>query len=59
MLRDTLASLDELVEAREQVRARLSAAASSRVLKLEKAIRATLDPSEAYNDVPGQDPHSR
>ena len=59
MLRDTLASLDDLPDAREQVRSRLPAAATPRVLKIEKAIRASLDPSEAYNDVPGRDPHSR
>ncbi|MBM2812776.1 MAG: hypothetical protein HW416_3535, partial [Chloroflexi bacterium] len=29
------------------------------VLTLETTIRAGLDPSEAYNDVPGRDPHSR
>jgi hypothetical protein len=26
---------------------------------IEKAIRARLDPGEAYNDVPGRAPHSR
>jgi hypothetical protein len=59
MVRDTLASLDNLPAAREQVRARLPAAAVPRVRSLENAIRASLDPSEAYNDVPGRDPHSR
>lgn len=59
MLRDTIASLDDLPEAREQVRARLPATAIPRVLRLEKAIRARLNPTEAYNDVPGRDPHSR
>lgn len=59
MLRDTLASLDHLPRAREQVRARLPAAATPRVRKIEKTIRASLDPSEAYNDVLGRDPHSR
>jgi hypothetical protein len=59
MVRDSLASLDALPQARDQVRTRLSAAAHPRVLKLEKAIRAGLDPSEAYNDVPGRDPHWR
>jgi len=59
MVRDTLASLDNLPAAREQVRARLPAAAISTVRSLENAIRASLDPSEAYNDVPGRDPHSR
>lgn len=59
MVRDTLVSLDELPRAREQVRARLPPAANPRVPTIEKAIRARLDPSEAYNDVPGRDPHSR
>jgi hypothetical protein len=31
----------------------------SRVLKLEKAIRANLDLTEAYNGLPARDPHSR
>jgi len=59
MLRDTLASLDELPEARQQVRTRLPATAIPRVLTLATTIRASLDPSEAYNDVPGCDPQSR
>lgn len=59
MASDTLASLHDLPDAREQVRARLPAAVTSKVLKLEKAIRASLHPGEAYNDVPGRDPHSR
>ena len=59
MVRDTLVSLDELPHACAQVRARLPPAAHPRVLTLEKTIRARLDPSEAYNDVPGRDPHSR
>jgi hypothetical protein len=59
MLRDTLASLDALPKARQQVRTRLPATATPRVLTLETTIRAGLDPSEAYNDVPNRDPHSR
>lgn len=59
MVRDTLASLHELPDAREQVRARLPPAVSPRVMEIEKAIRASLDPTEAYNDVPGRVPHSR
>lgn len=59
MVRDSLASLAELPKARERVRARLPAAAIPTVLKLEKTIRAGLEPAEAYNDVPGRDPHSR
>jgi len=59
MLRDTLASLDKLPGARENVRARLPVHASSRVRGLETAIRSQLDPAEAYNDVTGRDPQSR
>ena len=59
MVRDTLASLDKLPKAREQVRTRLPATATPRVLKLEKPIRASLHPAEAYNDVPARSPHSR
>jgi hypothetical protein len=59
MVRDTLTSLDHLPEAREEVRARLPAAAIPRVHSLERVIRTSLDPSEAYNDVPNRDPHSR
>ena len=59
MVNDTLASLHDLPNARQQVRARLPATATTRVLKLEKAIRAGLHPGEAYNDVPSRDPHSR
>ena len=59
MVRDTLASLHQLPDAREQVRTRLPPAVSPRVMEFEKAIRTSLDPTEAYNDVPGHDPHSR
>jgi hypothetical protein len=59
MIRDTLASLEALPAARAHVRAQLSAVATTRVHTLEPVIRASLDPTEAYNDVPGRDPHSR
>ncbi len=59
MLRDTLASLDLLPSVRDQLRQRLSPTALQRVLKLEGPIRAGLDQREAYNDVPGRDPHLR
>jgi hypothetical protein len=58
MVRDTLTSLRKLPDAREQVRARMPTSLSHRVMEIEKAIRASLDPTEAYNDVPGH-PHSR
>lgn len=59
MVSDTLASLHKLPHAREQVRARLPPAVAPRVLTLETTVRATLHPAEAYNDVPGSNPHSR
>ena len=59
MVSDTLAALHDLPGVRQQLRARLPPAATPRVLKLEKAIRAGLHPGEAYNDVPSRDPHSR
>ena len=59
MARDTLVSLEALPNARAQVRARLRAAASAALHTLEPTIRASLDPREAYNDVPGRDPQNR
>jgi hypothetical protein len=59
MLRDTFAALDQLPDVRAQIRTRLPSAATSTVLRLEPAIQASLDPREAYNDVPGRDPHFR
>lgn len=59
MVRDTRASLDALPDARQRVRSRLPAPAAQTAVKLEQAIRAALDPAEAYNDVPGRNPHSR
>lgn len=59
MLRDTVAALDALPKARQQVRTRLPTTATLSVVRFEKTIRAALDLSEAYNDVPGRDPHSR
>jgi hypothetical protein len=59
MVSDTLASLHKLPDARQQVRARLPPAATPTVLTLEKAIRASLHRGEAYDDLPGRDPHTR
>jgi hypothetical protein len=59
MMRETLTSLDALVDARAEVRAQLPVEARARVERLEPVIRATLDPTEAYNDVPGRDPQNR
>ena len=52
MVRDTLASLDQLAAARELIRARIPSAAQPRVTTLENTIRAKLARREAYNDVP-------
>jgi hypothetical protein len=51
MLRDTLASLDQLAAARELIRARIPSAAQTRVTTLQNTIRAKLARREAYNDV--------
>jgi hypothetical protein len=59
MVQDTLASLDQLPAAREQVRHRLPPTVRLRVLKLEQIIRASLDRSEAYDQIPGRDPDTR
>jgi hypothetical protein len=59
MVRDTLTALGALEAARAQVRHGLPAASRPRVENLEPLIRATLDPHEAYNDVPGRDPQNR
>lgn len=59
MVRDTLTSLDQLPNARERVRSRLPPAVRPRTLKLEEFLRASLDPREAYKQVPGRDPTIR
>ena len=59
MVRDTLTSLDALAAARDQVRTGVPGPTRARLHALEPLIRATLDPGEAYNDVPGRDPQNR
>jgi hypothetical protein len=59
MVRDTLTSLNALPVAREQVRTGVPGDTRARLQTLEPMIRATLDPIEAYNDVPGRDPQNR
>ncbi len=56
MVRDTLASLQQLPAARDIVRTRVPT--PPRVEELESNIRAELDPREAYNDVPGYFPQN-
>ncbi len=59
MIRDTQSSLDALADVRAQVRLGMPIASQARLQTLEPLIRATLDPREAYNDVPGRDPQIR
>ena len=59
MVRDTRTSLDALGEIRAHVRLGVPAACQSRLKTLEPLIRATLDPREAYNDLPGAHPQNR
>jgi hypothetical protein len=58
MLRDTLRALERIAPARDQLRAALRPAIRDRLQALEPLVRATLDPSEAYNAVPGRDPNA-
>jgi hypothetical protein len=55
MLRDTLASLDQLSEAAARFRKNLPWCAHPRLEILEASIRKTLNLKEAYNQVPGRD----
>ena len=60
MVRDSLASLDALADARAHVRIGVPAARRPHLQRLEPLIRATIDPREAYNDVPAiRDPQNR
>jgi hypothetical protein len=58
MLRDTLASLEQLPAARTQFRKYLPRRAHPTLESLEASISKNLDPGEAYNIVPGRDPKS-
>ena len=58
MLRDTLAALEQLPLARARFRKKLSPTARHTLETLEPAVRKTLHPREAYNQVPGRDPQS-
>lgn len=59
MLRDTLASLDQLSDVCARFRKNLPRRAHPRLETLQASIRENLDPREAYNMVPGRDPKSR
>ena len=55
MVRDTLASLDEIATARQELVDILQAADRDRLARRTQVIRATLEPREAYNQIPGRD----
>ena len=56
MLRDTLASLEQLPELSARFRNNLPARAHPMLDQLEGTLRLKLLPDEAYNMVPGRDP---
>ena len=58
MLRDTLAALDQLPDARARFRTGLPRRAHSRLAQLEITVRSSLDPAEAYSMVPGRSPQT-
>jgi hypothetical protein len=59
MVRDTLASLDEIASARQEFVDTLPSADRDRLALRCEVVRATLDPREAYNQIPGRDPRLR
>jgi hypothetical protein len=59
MVRDTLASLDEIAAARQEFVDTLHPADRDRLAVRIQVVRATLDPREAYNQIPGRDPRAR
>jgi hypothetical protein len=58
MLRDTLAALEQLPQACARFRAHLPSRAHPTLIRLEAELRDRLNPSEAYNMVPGRDPQN-
>jgi hypothetical protein len=58
MLRDTAAALDQLPEACSRFRKNLPPKAHSTLAQLERTIRMSLNPTEAYNMVPGRNPQN-
>jgi hypothetical protein len=58
MVRDTLAALEQLPEACTRFRKNLPKRAGPILLGLEPSVRNSLDPNEAYNMIPGRDPHN-
>lgn len=58
MLRDTLASLEQLPEASTRLRKKLPRRAHPTLAQFEQTVRKGLLPKDAYNMVPGRDPHN-
>ncbi len=59
MIRDTTRTLRRLPPIRQHVRDAVPHTLAAHVRHLEHTIRTTLDPREAYNDIPGHDPQNR
>jgi hypothetical protein len=58
MLRDTLAALEQLPAACARFRKNLPSQAHPVLAQLERTIRMSLNPTGAYNMVPGRDPQN-
>jgi hypothetical protein len=58
MARDTLAALEQLPDACSRFRKNLPKRAHPTLLRLEPAVRSSLNPREAYNMVPGRNPQN-
>lgn len=56
LLRDTLAALEQLPDAITRFRKHLPSRANTTLARIERNIRSSLSPTEAYNMVPGRDP---
>jgi hypothetical protein len=59
MLRQTTAVLKQLPEACARFRIKLPPRVHPAITQLESAVRQELDPTQAYNMVPGRDPQNR
>jgi hypothetical protein len=58
MLRHTLAALEQLPEACARFRTKLPPRVRPTLTQLESTVRNALDPTQAYNMVPGRDPQN-
>lgn len=59
MVRDTLASLEQLPTASSRLRRNLPSQNIAPLTRLERAVRSSINPAEAYRMVPGRDPQNR